>query len=158
MNCCSKILTRRRAPRRRGAVMLEFVLVLPMFLFLVFFTVDMGRMTVLSGILSDSAYVAARSGAQRGGANIAGDRNVERTFERDQSNIPNLGADRPAQLRIINGSCTTDSSYIEVEVSKEVEFITPGLGVLLNLPGGGGDPLAPWTLRSKGTVLCEIRR
>jgi Flp pilus assembly protein TadG len=155
-------LTRRS---KRGTVMLEFALILPFFLFLVFFTVDMGRMTVLSGILSDSAYVAARSGAQRGGANINGDQNVIRTFERVQTNIPDLGADDPAQITIVNGTCSSTTganSYIVVDVTKDVDFITPGLGALLNMAGGGdgtgGPELSTWTLSSRGTVLCEIVR
>ena len=157
MNPYAKMLTRRNA-RRRGAVMLEFVLVLPMFLFLVFFTVDMGRMTMLSGMLSDSAYIAARAGAQHGTRNIAGRDVIAEALTNVEENMPSFGAEEPMELNVLNSTCTGPQSHVEVEVSKRVEFITPGLGTLLGMPGGGGEDFDAWTLRSRATVLCEVSR
>lgn len=159
MNRYAKMLTRRSAPRRRGAVMLEFVMILPMFLFLVFFTVDMGRMTMLSGMLSDTAYIAARAGAQHGTREVAGRDVIQEALDRVEGNMPTFGADNPIQLTQANARCSGPQSHVEVEVTKDVDFITPGLSSLLGAFGGGSSVnLNTWTLRSRATVLCEVSR
>ena len=52
---------------RRGAQMLEFAMLLPIFMFLIVFTFDMGRLVLTTVALNDVTQQAARSGAQVGG-------------------------------------------------------------------------------------------
>ena len=137
-------------------------MIAPLFLFLCLFAIDMGRLIVVSGALNDSAYVAARSGAQRGDAFVAD--NAEKAFENAITAVPLLGnSTTPASFSILQGRCTSTNSYIVVEARKEVPLITPGLGPLLGVFQGDGGPgaLAPgraWDVTSRGSVLCEIVR
>ena len=55
----------------RGATMMEFVLILPVLLFVTLFTIDMGNVILTNGAMQDAAYAAARSGAQVGGGALA---------------------------------------------------------------------------------------
>ena len=54
---------RRRARRGRGQTLVEFALVLPVFLLLVFGLIDMGRFVYLSSTLSQAAREGARVAA-----------------------------------------------------------------------------------------------
>jgi Flp pilus assembly protein TadG len=142
-------------------VLLEFMMIAPLFLFLCLFAIDMGRLIVVSGAMSDSAYVAARSGAQRGDALV--DDNAERAFRRSLEAVPLLGnATSPAEFSVIQPRCTSANSYIVVEASQEVPLITPGLGQLLGVFQRDAGPEAlsdtAWDVRSRGSVLCEIVR
>lgn len=154
------MLTIRRqlsSRKRRGTVLLEFVMIFPAFLFLILFAVDMGRVILISGTLTDSAYVAARSGAQRGSATLDG--NAERAFNRALDAMPGSATTQNVSFTIVAGECNASNSYIVIEAETDVQFITPGLDRLLAIGGGEGigseDGL---TLTSRGSVLCEIRR
>ena len=54
------IARRRRAGRRRGQTLVEFALVLPVFLLTLFGLIDMGRFVYLNSTLSQAAREAAR--------------------------------------------------------------------------------------------------
>lgn len=144
-----RLITRRR---RRGAVLIEFVLILPLFLFLCMFSIDMGRLVIIAGAVNDATYVAARSGAQRGDA--FEDDNAQIAFERARSSIPGASALEAPELVIVQGRCTSSNSYIVVEAAQEVPLITPGLGRLVGMVNQ--EPT--FTVSSQATVLCEIVR
>jgi hypothetical protein len=147
-----------RRPRRRGTVFLEFAMIMPLFLFLVLFSIDMGRMVLVAGAMNDAAYVSARSGAQLGGAGSPVDGPSRRAFDRAVQSIPGAGADN-VDFLIIDGSCTTSQSYITIEASQNVRFITPGLTSLLGMwDGDGRGATEGWELSARGSVLCEIVR
>ena len=62
----------RRTPRRSGQRLravefIEFVIMLPFFLFFITFAVDMGRLTMLQAAMQVNTQQVARSGAQIGG-------------------------------------------------------------------------------------------
>jgi hypothetical protein len=50
--------------------MIEFALILPIFMFMIMFTLDMGKMVLMSGAMQDATFSAARTGAQLGGAGL----------------------------------------------------------------------------------------
>lgn len=147
-----------RASRRRvrGVVMIEFMLLLPLFMFICLFTVDLGRLVVVSGAVNDATYVAARSGAQRGSA-TEGD-NAQITFEKTIKNIPGAAKLPAAEFTVIDGDCTTSSSYIVVEARQSVPLITPGMNELMNVFTGGSLQNPGYMVSSRGVVLCEIIR
>jgi hypothetical protein len=53
-------MKRRRSPRTRGQSLVEFALVLPVFLFVLFALIDIGRYVYLNSTLSQAAREAAR--------------------------------------------------------------------------------------------------
>ena len=59
------LLTRRRG-RRRGGVLLELVLTIPVSVALIFLSIDVGRLVLVKSYLHDSAAVAARAAARTG--------------------------------------------------------------------------------------------
>ena len=156
------LTTAVRRRRRRATVLLEFMLILPLFLFMTVFAVDMGRMILISGALNDAAYVSARAGAQRGDAGNVENGPARNAFDRAAQMIPGANMTENAEFRIVQGRCTDANSYVVIEVVQQVDFITPGLGRLLGLmardPGAVPDTSTGWALRSRGAVLCEVVR
>lgn len=150
----------RRRRGRRATVLIEFMMILPLFLFLTLFAVDMGRMILVAGAMNDAAYVSARAGAQRGAAGDPQTGASRTAFERAVSAIPGASSTENTEFRIVQGSCTNENSYIVIEVVQEVDFITPGLGSLLGMVdrSEGSDIGRSWALHSRGAVLCEVVR
>lgn len=60
------LLTRKRSSRRRGGVLLELVLTIPVSVALIFLSIDVGRLVLVKSYLHDSAAVAARAAARTG--------------------------------------------------------------------------------------------
>lgn len=152
------IPNRRR--RGRATVLLEFMMILPLFMFMTLFAVDMGRMILVAGAMNDAAYVSARAGAQRGYAGDPQNGPARNAFNRAVDAIPGTSSGADADFTIVRGTCNTANSYIVVEVTQDVDFITPGLGLLLGIVDRSERPgLGPtWQLYSRGAVLCEVVR
>lgn len=139
--------TRRR---RRATVMIEFVAVLPALLGLLLMSVDLGRMMLLNGYLSDVAYSTARAGAQSGQPQDT----VPVAFDAAVSHgIPML-SDAASRMSLVDGEwgtssgagsdpikgrCTVGRPYVVVAASMDVDFITPGLSNLIEMFGEGSD-------------------
>jgi Flp pilus assembly protein TadG len=134
-------------------VLIEFVFILPLFLFLVLFSVDMGRMMVAYGVLSDATYVAARAGAQAGSPAP-----VTAAFNQAITATPVRAG--PSRIVSVTGTCrqANPDRFITVTASQDVAFITPGLGQLLAVFDGQGADTGPWSLTARGSVLCEVVR
>ena len=143
---------------RRATVLLEFMLILPLFLFLVFFSVDMGRLMVVYGAVGDATYVAARAGAQYGTTNVNGVPVADEAYQRSLDGMPGVSGST-SKLVVISGECTSKSSYIVTEGQQTVSLITPGLGALLkSFEGGDSGYGADWVLKARASVLCEVVR
>jgi Flp pilus assembly protein TadG len=153
----------KRTPTRRGrgVALLEFMFVLPLFLFLALFAVDMGRVMLAYGALSDSTYVAARSAAQAGSASQFGGDSV-RAFYSSLSAVPGIDQPGTAKLTINNGTCSVANKYITMTGSKAFNFVTPGLGtVLATFTRSTSSEAAynrSWTMSARAVVLCEVVR
>ena len=166
--------------RRRGSTMVEFALILPSFVFMMLFTIDMGSLVLMKGAMSDATFTSARAGAQLGGANVgvgAGRAGIsERTFYSAVEQIP-----MSANLRDVNaftvlegGTCVAaaagglgstgdagapHNSMVRVQATYTMRMITPGLSAMLNMIGGNGNAEANgYQVTSTGVARCEVYR
>ena len=145
--------------------MLEFVLVLPIILFLFVLVFDIGRFTMANTAMSDAAGVGARAGA-RIGAPGGGDGNctnlgpasnvsyrasceAARNFQVGWR-VKNVKVSRP------NGRlCRISDPYVVVEITGTISYFNPLFsGLALFVPGGYdfGE------LKQKGIARCEVVR
>ncbi len=155
--------TSTRRNRRRGVEMLEFAILLPIFIFILMFTIDMGNVIFLSGTLHDAVFVAARSGAQVGagcyndpvGGDCAGpSRNA---FNQALAGIPGVRQSYVNSFAVTEGATCTNvpgGNYVVVRASYRVHFITPGLFSLINVATAGHG----WSLSATGVARCEVVR
>lgn len=170
-----KLPTGSRA--RRAVAMIEFALVLPMFLFLIVFTIDMGHLILMSGSVQDATHTAARVGAQLGGAGVNtnsgggiacgnGSRNCNsdayRALTDTVAQIPT--ADTLGQLEhmeIATGSrCTTGGAddHVTLRVRYSTRLVTPGLSALLSFVSGKPENYESWNLNATAVARCEVVR
>jgi Flp pilus assembly protein TadG len=160
-----------RRRKRRGGILLEFVLSVPFALLLVLLTIDVGRLILVNTALQDAVAVSARSGARQGivGANPAGAGQPCQTlssgfnpsydaFCEAARNIPgatlvSFQINRPSGSQSSQRICTRPNQiYVEVEARARVDLLTPGLRSLTNgavLPDG---------VRAVGVARCEVAR
>jgi Flp pilus assembly protein TadG len=157
-----------RLRRRRGVDLLEFMFVLPFLLFFMLFTFDIGRISLMSGMLHDATNQAARVGSQVGGgclpASTSGAVCNEATanaaspqaFRQAMTGKPLIDPSR-GRMQVTTGSlCRTTGTnlFVTVNASYDAELITPGLPTLLGLTVRGG----PWRLEATAVARCEIVR
>lgn len=150
---------RPRQRRSRATALLEFVLLLPMFMFLMLFIFDVSRVLMVSGVAQDAAYRAARAGAVYGGADPDGSRPALAAFNQATRELPGGGSLQNARVEIVRGSecISTAGEYVEIRVHYDIDMVTPGLGRLLNgingLPADGA-----YHLSSTAIARCEVAR
>ena len=92
---------------RKGQALVEFVIILPIFLLLVMSLVDLGRIIINKNKLEDVIY------------------DVVKYFDEIKSKI-----DKEIDLVITNNN----TENVTIELKKEVEIITPGLNLFLDNP------------------------
>ncbi len=147
----------RRPRRRRGSVMIEFALLLPMFLFFIMFSIDAGRLLLLRAELQDATQQAARAGAQVGGASRNGE--VSRAaFNQAIDLAPGLETSKVSVFQIIEGAnCTVANPYVSIRTEYNASLVTPGLGAVLRLVSRtAAAPPGTWTLQAVSTSRCEV--
>lgn len=145
-------LRRNRGTRlRRGAQLLEFLLVLPLMLFVMLFTVDMGRLALAHSAVTEAAFSAARQGGQAGRTS---DSTAAATAHEVLIHAPVVDADQ-ATTTVLPGRrvCSSSNVYVQVRVSTEVGMLTPGLGRLVGMVVADD-----WAVAATGTARCEIAR
>jgi Flp pilus assembly protein TadG len=154
-----------KSRRKIGAALLEFAFVLPMFLFMITFAIDMGRMTFISAVLQDSAFTSARAGAQVGGAGSATTGESRKAFDSAVALLPTGQQGRISGFKVATGatcvkeapttSTRPDNRYVTIKIKYTVPLITPGLRKLLDAtaPNEG-----PWQLGATGIARCEVVR
>jgi hypothetical protein len=172
-----------RLARRRGATLLEFLLILPLLIFVSLFTVDMGHVILVNGAMQDAAYAAARAGAQVGGGSLdpatgtfpcgtGASGSTCRTgvsyeaFSAAVGNIPGFASGKviDPQMRILSGgrceataNAVRPDNHVTVEVSYSQELITPGLALLMQWSGSRVDD-SRWVMSVTATSRCEVVR
>lgn len=161
-----KPLSQPRTAKKRAVSMLEFTLLLPMMLFLVAFVVDIGRLMMVSNAMTDVTYRTARAGAVAGGGDVVvnGQTVTKEAFGTALAEIP--GANQAFNIKgpnIETGSfckSTGDDRYVKVSTDYSVTLLTPGLGGLLSLAGGGDGGVLPGTFNMNATSVsrCEVVR
>lgn len=162
----STMLTRTR--RSKASVMLEFALILPLALAIMLFTVDMGRLVLLSTGLHDSAAVAARAGARQGLVGTDSSGPAFNAFTEASQVVPGLATstfevNSPRTIPAGGGGnfwCTPNDQYVRVTGKADISFITPGLGALLSMVGSVDPSSVPSSvsISSTGVARCEVIR
>lgn len=150
--------------RKKGGPMLEFVLVLPIILFLFVLVFDIGRFTMANTAISDAAGVGARAGARIGApgggsgncTNLGPSSNVSyratceaaRNFQVGWK-VENVSVSRPG-----GGLCRISDPYVVVEVTGSINYFNPLFAGLALFTGGYdfGE------LKQKGIARCEVVR
>ena len=161
----------RRHRRRRAGQLLEFTLLLPMALFILVFSIDMGRTVLATTGLQDAAAVGARAGARIGYAGSVPGSGLCETAGRSTGNpsydafceaASILGGAEITGVEIISpngyGSryCTEaslDDTYVTIQARAQLDYITPGLATLVGLATGEGSDITV-----TGTARCEVTR
>lgn len=155
--CRGRRTLSRRA--RRGVQFIEFALILPAMLYLLLFSIDMGRMVFLSGIVHDGVFYAAREGAIAGGAGDSESGPSRFAFDSAVTRAPGTGLS-VIDFQVLEGTTCTQSgsSYVRVRGTVRASFITPGLRQLLNASAGLAGNGGRWDLTAVGISRCEIAR
>lgn len=170
--------TRRVRSRRRGGVLLELVLTIPISVALIFLSIDVGRLVLVKSYLHDSAAVAARAGARTGdlglvrsatgselcGTNVREGSNVYRAFCEAADSIPGGEissfrvelTDQDGKVADGASYCQTGYLYVQVTAEGDVDYLTDIFknagGVLgLKLPG-----LGDIAITSVAVARCEV--
>jgi Flp pilus assembly protein TadG len=125
-----KRLNRKRGRGERGQGLVEFVLVLPIFLLLVFAIIDFGMGFHAWLTVTNSAREGARLGAVRGTQAEIVQRVQDTADSLDQSNMT---------ITVTNAQGTPGSSVV-VDVDYEYTLITPLDNVLGMISGGSVGP------------------
>jgi hypothetical protein len=150
--------------------MLEFAMVLPFMLFLLAFSIDMGRMVFAANAAQQAVSQAARQSAVFGAAGVDGsfntpvdetrsvvtsDCNANRTTCTMALFAMNAALEETPGGRMLEnwslvvsaapGSpfgrvCTTSTPSIRIKLSYDINWLTPGMNGLLGIVGSGSDP------------------
>jgi hypothetical protein len=150
-------MTRISPRRRRATGTLEFAMVLPLFLLLITFIVDVSRVMMISNAVNTSAYRAAREAAIRGGGDVvcpsSGTRCYIATFNTVLTETPGGSmatvTNGPTVLK--GARCSAVDPIVVIEARYSVRFLTPGLATVMGLAGGGFNNLG-----AKGVSRCEV--
>ena len=134
--------SRRRQARDRGATAVEFALLFPLLMLIVFGTIDFGRALNAQITLTQAAREGARLDA-------LGEPNV---VTQTQGAATGLSPVDVTVTACPAGSSPTADAV--VTVSYQFSFITP-IGTIAALIGGAGGLGAPVTLTAQGVMPCE---
>ena len=142
---------------------LEFAMLLPLFLLMTMFAVDMGRLIVVNGAVADATFHAARVGAQTGGAcpnnktrcntrgvsALAFYETVDAYPAISREGVPTDGFHVET-----GGTCSSSglNSHITIRTQYEIDPITPGLYTLAGLVSDG------WSVSNAAVVRCDVVR
>lgn len=132
----------RSALRERGQTLLEFALILPLMLLLIFALVDFGRGFYTWLIVTNGAREGARVGATQQDYNTIMARINEATGTLDQSRMT-------VTLTNVQGP---RGDPITVEIRYDFDWVTP-VGPLLNIVSGGN--LSNVTIRGYASMRLE---
>lgn len=147
---------------------LELAMLLPLFLLMTLFAVDMGRLIVVNGAVADATFHAARVGAQTGGAcpdngsqcndpDAAGAVSALAFYETvdaypaiNRNGVP----DTNGFVVETGGTCTNSGldRHITIRTQYDIKPITPGLYTLAGLVGDG------WSVSNAAVVRCDVVR
>ena len=159
-----------RNRRKRGSVLLEFMLIFPIALAIMLFSVDMGRIVLMSTSLHDSVSVSARAGARQGfvGTDTRGP--ARDAFNEAVKVVPGLNTSITSfkvlgPTRTLSGNgrtgkwCTQNDLYVKIQATANIKLITPGVGALLNISSGGTNTIpGSVAIKSTGVARCEVAR
>jgi Flp pilus assembly protein TadG len=129
----TRLLVRwRRHTRSRGQALVEFALVLPIFLLLVFGLFDLGRVVYVNNALSEAAREGARWGSVQGRSATAADRTGIASETLDRMNaIPDPTVTVTCERDSVEVATCHSTDVLVVEAASPVALATPILGGLI---------------------------
>jgi Flp pilus assembly protein TadG len=139
----------RRGERSRGQALVEFALVLPLFLLLIFGLIDLGRAVYAQNAISEGAREAARWGSvqSRSASDTAG---IEDHALAVIQGVPGVTATatciRPGSVVL---PCS-QNDILNVQVETDLDMITPIIAQLMGAMG-----LNPLHLSAESNVLVN---
>ncbi len=127
--------TRTRAERRRsrGQALVEFALVFPLFILLLFGLVDLGRLAYINNAIAEAAREGARWGIVQGRSISAADRtNIATKTRTLMAAVPNPTVTVTCEdvFGTARSICTKDNVLV-VRVDTTVGMLTPIIGQLV---------------------------
>lgn len=171
------MLTRRRN-RRRGGVLLELVLTVPISVAFIFLSIDVGRLVLVKSYLHDSAAVSARAAARTGDLGItrrADGEGICSTSQRDGSNayrafceavtgIPGgevVGfevklTDQNGQVAQNAQFCQNGYLYVQVDATGKVDYLTDVFANTAGVLGISVPGLGDIDITARAVARCEV--
>lgn len=126
-------LRRRDRCRSHGQALVEFALVFPLFILLLFGLIDLGRLAYINNAISEAAREGARWGTVQGRSVSAADRtNVAAKTRSLMAAVPNPTVTVTCQdiHGVTRSTCTKDNILV-VRVDTTVGMLTPVVGQLV---------------------------
>jgi Flp pilus assembly protein TadG len=141
---------RRGRSRTHGQALVEFALVFPLLMLLLFALIDLGRVVYTHNSLAEAAREAARWGSVQ--ARSASD--IDGIEAYAVANVAGVGAGVTATAECIRPGeivlpCAQNDT-LEVEVETSMQLLTPFVAQLMNAAG-----LNPFQLSSTAQVLVQ---
>lgn len=100
---------------KRGQALVEFAIILPIFVFILFACIDLGKIFYLKNNLESRMDDII-------------------TIYQEETNIEKIKNDLELSKEKINLTLTPENNYVEFILEKETDLITPGLNLLLGNP------------------------
>ncbi len=100
---------------KHGQALVEFVIILPIFIFMIFVVIDVGKIFYIKNNLESRLEDVI-------------------TLYETVSNKYKIMQDLKLEKEKIKLDIKTQENYLEFNLEKEVEIITPGLNIILNNP------------------------
>jgi Flp pilus assembly protein TadG len=161
--------TRRR---RRGSQYIEFLILLPFWIFMMFFLVGIGEMVLVHAGLQDATQQIARAGAQQGGldwdgtlicnatagasTSTSGTGCASAIYQQFVNNVAAMPGGNVADIVSVeavrggNFACSAANPYVTVTVTYGATFDVP----LMNAFMSSVNP--NYTITTSATARCEI--
>jgi len=140
---------RRRRERSRGQALVEFSLVFPVFILLLFGLIDLGRLVYANNAMAEAAREGARWGSVQARSATAID-DIE-THTGDQlSGVGPVTVTASCVKRISDGQACGPLDTLEVRVEGSFGMMTPVVGQLMGVAG-----LNPFDIEATAQVLVN---
>lgn len=124
-------MRRRTADRGRGQALVEFALVVPIFLLLIFGLIDLGRATYVNNAMAEAARDGARWGSvQARSATPAGLDSIADEVAARMTAVPGPTIEVSCVATIPALGCRTNDTLV-IEVRTELDMITPIIGQII---------------------------
>jgi|SaaInlStandDraft_1057018.scaffolds.fasta_scaffold27528_2 Flp pilus assembly protein TadG len=110
----------RPKPRRSGVTTVEFALVLPLALFIVFGLVEFSRVNMIRNTMQNAAYEGARAGILRGGS-------VNKAKREAKAILATINIKNP-RVRVTPDTITNETPEVEVKITVQLGdnmWVTP---------------------------------
>jgi len=143
------LIARRRRRRGRGQALVEFALVFPLLMLLVFALIDLGRVVYAHNAIAEGA----REGARWGSVQARSASDIEGIEDHAVASVAGVSGVSATATCIRPGTVVlpcAQNDTLEVEVVTSLDLLTPFVAQLMNAAG-----LNPFELSSTAQVLVQ---